>query len=363
MNLQSTSLGILATPSKRYPPFSEKTYYAYLCTAGKKIGMNVFVFLPTEISFESGMVTGYQYNNYRWEKHLLPLPSLVYDRCSNRKKYRQQIQQLKAHPSVVFLGHVLPNKWKNYQYMIQHPGLLPYIPPTELIDSIHDIGNWLNHYQSIVIKPIQNSLGIGVMKISQEDDFYILQGRDFKNKIIYKEFSGQSSLYSWLRNHMKNKTMIQPYLSLCTDEGVPFDIRVLVQKGGNGQWKETGRAVRAGVINGVTSNLCGGGKAYSVNEFLSRYYSQDDIESVNQTIDSIVTELPPFIESRHGRLVELGIDIGVDKNGEVWIIEINSKPGRASFRKINNGIYYNQARLNPLKYAYFLSKNLVGVKK
>ncbi|HBI03376.1 MAG TPA: hypothetical protein DDY49_05015 [Paenibacillaceae bacterium] len=363
MNIQSASLGILATPSKRYPPFSEKTHYAYLCAAGRKIGINVFVFLPTEVDFENKMVTGYQYNNYRWEKHLFPLPSFVYDRCSNRKKYRNQIQQLKAKPSVVFLGHVLPNKWKNYQHMIQHSGLLPYIPPTELIDSMHEIGQWLEDYQSVVIKPIQNSLGIGVMKIAQTDGYYTLQGRDYKNKILFKEFADQAALYSWLHSHLKNKTMIQPYLSLCTDEGVPFDIRVLVQKGGNGKWKETGRAVRAGVKNGITSNLCGGGKAFSVNEFLMKFFSQEEITEINQTIDSIVSELPSFIESRHGRLVELGIDIGVDKNGEVWIIEINSKPGRASFRKINKGAYYNQARLNPLKYAYFLSRNLVGVKE
>ena len=59
-----------------------------------------------------------------------------------------------------------------------------------------------------------------------------------------------------------------------------------------------------------------------------------NLDKINRTIDNIVLQLPPFIESRHGRLVELGIDIGVDKNGEVWIIEINSKPGRASFRRL-----------------------------
>ncbi|WP_368784377.1 YheC/YheD family protein, partial [Acinetobacter baumannii] len=64
-----------------------------------------------------------------------------------------------------------------------------------------------------------------------------------------------------------------------------------------------------------------------------------------------MSELPTFLEQRHGRLVELGIDIGIDRQGKVWLIEVNSKPGRASFRRIEGGKYYREVRLNPLRYA------------
>lgn len=363
MKTQSVSLGILATPNKRIPPFPDRSFFAYLCTAGQKIGMNVFVFLPTDVDFENKFVMGFKYMNRNWEKAYYPLPSLIYDRCSHRKKYRSEIQKLKSTPSITFLGHVLPDKWKNHRNLVQNPGLLPYIPPTQIVDSMQTVEEWLNVYDSVVIKPIQNSLGIGVMKISYEDHFYSVQGRDYKNRIIFKEFSDRPILFSWLKNNIKSTTLIQPYLSLSTNEGIPFDIRVLVQKGGDGKWKETGRAVRAGIINGVTSNLSGGGKAYAVHEFLPKYFDMELVNNINETISFITRELPPFIENRHGRLVELGIDIGVDKNGEVWIIEINSKPGRDSFRRIEKGTLYNQVRLSPLKYAYYLSHQLVGVKE
>ena len=278
MNDQPVSLGILATPnSKRYPPFSDRSFFAYLCSAGRKLGFPVFVFLPTEIDFVKQRVTGYQFINRNWEKDIFPLPSLVYDRCSNRKKHRSMIQKLKSTPCVFFLGHVLPDKWKNHQNLIQHPDLVPYIPPTQMIDSVQTIGKWLDDYNSVVIKPAQNSLGIGVMKVAMENQSYTLHGRDFKNKIFFKEFDDRNSLLRWLRNNLKRRTLIQPYLSLCTREGVPFDIRVLVQKGGDGKWTETGRAVRAGLINGLTSNLCGGGKAYAVNDFLIQHFNHEQL--------------------------------------------------------------------------------------
>ncbi|WP_027414800.1 YheC/YheD family protein [Aneurinibacillus terranovensis] len=352
-------LGILATPLKTNPPFPEKPFYAYLSQAGKKIGISVYVFLPNQVDYDTQTVTGYQYINKQWKKGKFPFPNFVYDRCSNRKVYGKYIKKIKTIPSITFLGHVLPGKWENHQKIIQHEDLVPYIPNTELITSMRVVNKWLDEYEAVIIKPVQNSLGIGVMKLSSGET-HSAEGRDLKNRIFHRSFPSRGALLRWLRETLKGKFLIQPYLELSTPEGIPFDIRVLVQKDASGRWTETARAVRAGVSGGLTSNLCGGGKAYSARPFLEQYFTQEQLEIIEEDIDLLVNEIPPFIESKHGRLVELGIDIGVDKNGQVWLIEINSKPGRRSFRLIDNGTYFKNARLNPLKYTYYLTKRHSG---
>jgi glutathione synthase/RimK-type ligase-like ATP-grasp enzyme len=359
MNKLQGYLGILATPIKTSPPFPEKAFYAYLSAAGKSMGIPVYVFLPNQVDYATKTVTGYLYKNNTWVKKRLPLPTLVYDRCSNRRVYGKYIRKIKTIPSITFLAHVLPGKWQNHQNLIQHPGLVPYLPATEVIESMETVKSWLDDYGSVVIKPVQNSLGIGVIKVTSATG-HSVEGRDMKNKIFNKRFPSRSSLIKWLKETLKGNHLIQPYLDLSTPEGSPFDLRVLVQKDHTGRWQETAKAIRAGVSGGLTSNLCGGGKAYSADAFLEKYFPADQLITIQESIEYLVQEIPPFIESKHGRLAELGIDIGIDKEGNVWLIEINSKPGRASFRKVDDGAFYNKARLSPLKYASYLARRLAA---
>jgi glutathione synthase/RimK-type ligase-like ATP-grasp enzyme len=357
---QKTSgyLGILATPSTRYLPFSDKSFFAFLTQAGRRIGMPVYVILPTQINFATKTVIAYRYTlQKKWIKTRMPFPAFVYDRLSNRKNYEAEIKKLKANSSITFLGHVLGDKLTNHNLLIQHPGLAAHMPPTEPITSMQVIKNILNKHKAIVVKPIQHSLGTGVMKVASENNTHRVEGRDLRNKIFQLNFSNRRTLLFWLKNQFNVKMIAQPYLEIHTSGGEPFDIRVLVQKGGNGEWGETGRAVRVGVANGLTSNLGGGGKAHAYEPFLQNYFSEEQIAKIEKEIEFIVKELPPFLESRHGRLVELGIDIGVDRSGQVWLIEVNSKPGRKSFRQIEGGKHLLDVQLNPLRYAYYLAKN------
>ncbi|HZG14356.1 MAG TPA: YheC/YheD family protein, partial [Candidatus Bathyarchaeia archaeon] len=81
---------------------------------------------------------------------------------------------------------------------------------------------------------------------------------------------------------------------------------------------------------------------------------------IEEEIDQVISLLPSFLEQYHGRLVELGIDIGIDTNGHVWIIEVNSKPGRTVFRQISDRMARIRSISQPVKYAHYLMKERVG---
>jgi hypothetical protein len=79
------------------------------------------------------------------------------------------------------------------------------------------------------------------------------------------------------------------------------------------------------------------------------------VPSILDRLETVSHLIPPFIEKHHGPLVELGIDVGVDRQGNVWILEVNSKPGRTIFtktgeldigkRSVQLPIYYARALL------------------
>jgi hypothetical protein len=141
---------------------------------------------------------------------------------------------------------------------------------------------------------------------------------------------------------------------LTTPDHRPFDIRILVQKNEHSQWETTGMAVRTGKPNMITSNLHGGGQALTFRPFIDRYYSKETVKKILSKIEWVSAFVPPFIEQHHGQLIELGIDVGIDRDGNVWILEVNSKPGRTIFLRTGEKKIRQRAVQLPMFYAHSL---------
>ena len=97
-----------------------------------------------------------------------------------------------------------------------------------------------------------------------------------------------------------------------------------------------GTAVRRGKSGNVTSNLHGGGTAEELLPFLIKEFGQEKSLQIHCTLLEIATQIPAILEQHHGRLAELGIDLGIDSSGDVWILEANSKPGRSAFTRLSD---------------------------
>ena len=94
-------------------------------------------------------------------------------------------------------------------------------------------------------------------------------------------------------------------------------------------------AVRQGAPGSVTSNLHGGGHAEDAESFLRGKYGTEAAKAIVATAREIALRVPDVLEQYHGRLAELGVDLGVDADGKVWILEANSKPGRSAFAALS----------------------------
>lgn len=135
------------------------------------------------------------------------------------------------------------------------------------------------------------------------------------------------------------------------------DYRLLIQKNGRGEWEVTGCAGRIGPHRSITSNLHGGGSAVSQDKLLAyRFAAPEKMESIKQEMNSFAYKLADFLETKFGKLCELGMDIAVDPRGNVWLLEVNPKPSREVFRKIGENATYQKAVTRPLEYAVWMLK-------
>jgi glutathione synthase/RimK-type ligase-like ATP-grasp enzyme len=333
------------------------------------LGILVFVFSPENIDKAARRIVGHWMppGSSHWAPAAFPLDGLVYDRffAEDRRgaeRHRWALSEFAQGGRLRWLGGAVGNKWSVYQCLRRVPGLEKFLPPTGLLSDPRVTLRWLDCEPAVFIKPLAGAQGRNTYRLWRTDDGGLAAaGRDSRNGIVRLRFDGEAAMLRWLaRLTERRKYLVQPFLRLYTREArapetaQAFDVRALVQKGGRGRWRLTGLAVRQGQPGSLTSNLHGGGRAVAARSFLARHYGDEATAGLVKTMERLSAEIPPILESHYGRLIELGIDFGVDRGGRVWILEVNSKPGRSAFTRTADHEARDRAIYNPLLYARHL---------
>lgn len=376
------SLGIMTTQTEGNPPFFNRDFYRRLCLIGGKSGITVFVFTPQSIRWGEDTVTGFVFdaNERRWRTHVYAMPDVVYDRCffTNRQQfaeYRETVRRLRNHPSL-FLGRGLKGKWEVQRMLEQDGRFGSYLPRTEVMRSVRSAAEWLREHNAVLLKPQAGSQGRGVLLVQRSaaaplrraaagsvapgstvnaQPAFTVHGRDARNRRVERSFADAAELLRWLRRFTAQRDyLLQQYLLLRGCSGEAYDIRSLVQKDGSGRWQMTGMAVRKGQSGSLTSNLHGGGEVEPALSYMHRQFGGAKAAVIAEQLKQLSEQIPEALERRHGRLAELGIDFGVDTDGRIWILEVNSKPGRAIFTYLHDNAARYKALANPIQYARHL---------
>lgn len=344
----------------KQPPFFETKYFYQLSMVGKKKQLQVIIFNPMDVNWKTRTVVGWMVgSSQRFEKVIHPLPKLIYDRCHYRTrddflKYRPFVTRLMNDPQIRFIGRPLKGKYQTYELLKHCRSIQDYLPETVRYDSNETIYKMLHKHHTICMKPNGGSHGRGVIKISLNNGQFFVQGRTHDNRNFHVNIMNKNRFDRWIKQFVKDtRYIIQPYLELTTPNGRPFDVRILVQKNEHLAWMTTGAAVRVGPSHTITSNLHGGGKAFPLRTFLEKHFA-DSVQTILSDIKTIAYHIPSFIEQNHGPLVELGLDVGVDRQAHVWLLEVNSKPGRSVFLQSGNHKTHHLATQLPILYSLAL---------
>lgn len=322
---------------------SELEYFTEIAIRANAQGIICCRFIPSDINSVSNIVSGNVFDSKtnQWRQNEFPVPNVLYDRCFygediHSKQCKQIVSWLKGRDDIFFLGYGLPNKYELYNVLIHSP-LQPYLPSTKLIIDSDMVMEELCTYKNIVLKPINGSQGNGIYFIKQTGRSITVKTYNRKNH-IQKVFSDQKKFGVWMNSLLTKKDyLVQPYLELTNHQMEPFDIRILLQKESNGSWAERGRGIRTGHPDGILSNISAGGHICHFDR-LKEELPLSQHEYLEMEINDILANIPIVLEKSFLPLFELGIDIGVAKNGSIWILDINSKPGRKVILETNPAV-------------------------
>ncbi len=361
-------IGILTSQGGRYsaPPYSSqgKLLQRFL-TYGLETGSMAFVFNPKGVSRDTGEIKGLYLHQEQdgaviWKVHTFSLPDIVYDRILfrsfERKKLTKQITSFLAHnKETVCFNPKFLNKWETHLVLSQNSFLREHLPQTGKFESPESLRNFINIYKTVYLKPVHGSLGKGIMKISLLPEGYGYQYRNRKKNIkgIWADIHPMDIEITDFIN--KKPYVMQQGLDLVSYNDRVFDIRVLMQKNGTGSWVNTAMVARVASEGNIFPNVAAGGEATNVEKLWRDITTQEWIgsEAYLSTL-SISLTAAETLEKTLGIFAEIGLDIGIDSSGKVWIIEINSKPSYKVFPKDQLYLKQNAIKL-PMDFAAYMA--------
>lgn len=356
-------IGILTTNklrSGRIKPYGVQGELSFLSRMGRRVPGQVYVFHPWDIDWKNNRFSGYQFHaeedGYgRWEKYQMPPPDVVYDQIYNRvaeRRYLQDRTRLKKITNGRYFNPCYLSKHAVHENLHKIPEIRSHLPAAKILKKSEDLRPMLVSFSCLYIKPVTGSLGHGIIRVTRESGRFVLKTRG--GRVSYA--LSINEVYRKIKAFTGKKVCLaQQGINLITYEGGVVDIRTLMQKNGQGAWTVTKIYARVGRKGNITSNLASGGTPHALNQVFAGYFEKKRIGEIKQQIRELSIKVCEAVEETSGHIFgEMGVDLGVDKSGNIWIIEVNSKPRRTVEGKGSRKLI-TLSFTKPLRYAHYLA--------
>ncbi len=341
----------------------DSVYQHFSKTAQRQGGQCCF-FSIGDIDWEKKLVKALLLNNSNTVSRIMPLPKIIYDRCFGKQSRRHGLElrrRSKNGDNRIINNIAKLGKWETFQALRQYPEMLKYLPGTEVYRFNTDIDDALEKFKDIYFKPNLLYKGKGVFRLKKEPGgSYVVKYRNEetnKNEVVY--LPNRTHLDELMHNYLEIGWgyIIQETIQLALYKGYPFDFRLLFQKDWQGLWQPSGIVARIAAPGSIITSPRSGGAVEDFSTVLKEVFNEGPLQSsgLYKKIIKIGRKMVECMENEFGDCVELGLDMGLDANGNIWLIEINGKPLKVSLKRLNDTAVYRRCNSQPIEYAVYLS--------
>lgn len=311
----------------------------------EKLNCDFIFFHPEDINFKNQTISGQVYRNGKWEKQISRLPDAV-DNSPSRKAYREIYKKLEEFTPLTMRR--IGNKDVIAKRLIEQRMFANMVIPYEEVSSVQQVMDYLEQYNQIIIKPSGGNQGKGIHFLMKQENEYVWHDNNEAYLINHAE------LIEELNEIAKSHMIVQPFITSMTKEGRPFDIRVHIRRNGQGEWQLVKMYPRVGKLGSIVSNVSQGGYIGDLQEVLQENFGDEKASAMEAELKAFATLFPERFQRGYDKPLDaLGIDIGVDSSGELWMFEVNSFPGSTGFEEESQSV--------AMAYAKYLAENIKGI--
>jgi len=321
-------------------PFGERTGFAkQLLQLGQKKAY-MFAFTPRDINWQQETIHGWFLDGGGgWTRRVVPLPDVIYNRLHSRsaetgsaiKTMRERFVKKK----IPFFNWSFLNKSDVYKLLDNDPEALRHLPESVNNPSPERIKELLEKHQFLYYKPTAGSLGVGIYRLTYHPrkGYFVRYRRNGGNVLLrFSTFGGLMKMLRSRHGGDLSHYVVQQGIRLVEIDNCPIDFRFHMHKDGRNKWVVAGIGAKKAGRGSVTTHIKNGGSLMTPEQALGRTFGARS-DDVLQEARTVAVNLSEAIERNYPhQLGELGLDIGIDRDGEVWMFEANAKPGRSIFK-------------------------------
>lgn len=336
----------------------------------EKHNYKLLSYSPENVNLKDKTVTGYTLEHNRFKHVTIPIPKVNYNfyiGYSNEKYLDFEkwalIEKYQILP-VKEIRKLAGDKLLTAQTLEAFNKEI--IPKTEIYENnVDQLAKFFQNKNSVFIKPRFGSMGDGIIVIKKESTNYLADyySDAKKNSSTYKTLEG---CISFIEKYAEDEDYIlQEGINSIKYEGSIFDIRVIIFNV-NQTWQFLSE-LRLGAKSSDLSNIAQGGKSYVTEEILDKLFSKERARFLFDKIKVTTIKIVDRLNTEYkGTINELSLDIVIDKNDNIFIVEINVKPGLAGSPKLYSNFFVmnNEERDKyeklTLKHGEYLAKSLIN---
>ncbi|VVB54116.1 YheC/D like ATP-grasp [uncultured archaeon] len=317
------------------------SYYRKLAAAARNADAEVAVISPMELDVRAGKAQGYVLDDEgKWRRRELDLPDVFYDRMTGGRHpnpvvrstlmaVERELAERRPFVNPLPLRELSWDKLRVYSFLagiglgsegdVRVAETLPF--------SLDAVGDLMDKYGSVVLKPRFGQRGVGVAGIRRTDEGFEVRYRR-ESWRFSQDRLGEAVEHAMNVSAVEGEEyIVQQAIDVATVDGRTPDVRVLYQRDGEGRVNVLAAFGRLGAEGKIVSNAARGGDevvldrvldAFGDDAFLRAKASGNVFLGANMVVDEIQTLL--------GSFGQVAVDGLLDKQGNFYVNEITAVP-------------------------------------
>ncbi|WP_028987695.1 YheC/YheD family protein [Thermicanus aegyptius] len=322
----------------------------------KAYGLSPIYFRLKDLRIREGTVLALTKEGTRVQRRSCPIPDIIHNRIIPKNwREREVLRRLTRSGKKIFNRVNRLSKWSVYRLLRKEPSLHPHLPQTYLANRA-TLTLMMNRYSNLILKPDNGSIGEGIMRLERKGKRWNLNypTRLRNGRTRWKHISFTTKIPQFLLKRLQQrKYLVQEGISFVKKEGRPFDLRVAVQKEYGGKWKVTGIVAKVAAKGHFLTNVARGGKCHSLEEVLANHPSLTPA-LVESRLIPLALQAAHLLEKQVPFLADMGLDMGCNEEGHLYLIEINLRDLRITFRNAGLLEAWKRVHATPMAYAAYL---------
>jgi hypothetical protein len=282
-------------------------------------GVDVMRFTSQDVDLSRRLILGERWQNGRWTKALCRYPDAV-----RNFEFRDEAVDKVLTVLPYSLGRHL-RKDEQLTLLSKLPQVSAFIPVTLDLDGAVDVLALVRQWGGAILKPARGRLGQGIVFIRLTDPNFELEVDGSRRTVTQVELQ---AFLTGFAERAGRSYVVQQFAASTGPQGRYFNVRIIMQKGGDGDWHPCGFPLSLLARPGsVVANREAGAVNISLKAILSQRFGAEAPGVLEGLFSSAVLISRALDDAIAQQADELALDMAVDSMGAPWLHETNWRGG------------------------------------